>query len=381
MLAIFANNFDQPSETFIRGHVRHIAPGRTVLLCRDDGGATEFGCPVLSDVRGNARPRGAIERVANGLRWRWWHYIAPALRGSDEARVRTFLQRHGVRSVLAEYGPNGSLLRLACKRAGVLLYVHFHGFDATMVQRGSSTGRHYQRLFRDAAGIIAPSHFLAGRLLALGCPEGKLHVSPNGIDPDMFSETARVAGQFLAVGRLVEKKAPHLTIRAFAKVRKHRPDCTLDIVGDGPLWQACVDEIANNDLEDCVRLHGAQGSDFVQKLLGKAEIFVQHSVTALNGDMESFGVSLVEAMASSIPVVATDHNGFSETVSNGETGLLVAEHDVNGMANAMIALLENRPRAEAMGHAGRARVKERFTHDRTAARLRKILGIEVTLDL
>jgi glycosyltransferase involved in cell wall biosynthesis len=154
----------------------------------------------------------------------------------------------------------------------------------------------------------------------------------------------------------------------------------LDIVGDGPLWQACVDEIANYDLEDCVRLHGAQGSDFVQKLLGKAEIFVQHSVTALNGDMESFGVSLVEAMASSIPVVATDHNGFSETVSNGETGLLIAEHDVNGMADAMIALLENRPQAEAMGHAGRARVKERFTHDRTAARLREIMGIEVTLD-
>ena len=375
MLAIAANNFDQPSETFIREHVRNIAPGRTVLLCQDDGGATEFGCPVLSDVQALAKPRGAIERIANGLRYRWWRYFDPALRGSNEARVRTFLQRHGVTSVLAEFGNNGCLLRAACKRAEIPLYVHFHGADATKVQRGSSRARHYRRLFRDASGIIVPSHFLAGRLLALGCPDSKLHVSPNGIDLAMFSETARVAGQFLAVGRLVEKKAPQLTIRAFAKVRKHRSDCTLDMVGDGPLWQACVDEIAHHDLTDCVRLHGVQGSDFVWGLLGKAEIFVQHSITAANGDMESFGVSLVEAMASSIPVVATDHNGFSETVSNGETGLLVAEHDVDGMADAMIALLEDRLLAETMGHAGRTRVKERFTNDRTAARLREIMGM------
>jgi len=359
MLAIAANSFDAPSETFIRAHARHIAPGHTVFLCREAGGVADLGFPLLSDVRAP-----------------WWHYFDPALRGAAERRVRAFLKRHGVQSVLAEYGPTGSLLRVACKRACVPLYVHFHGYDATKLPRKASVRRHYRALFRDSAGIVVPSEFLAGRLRTLGCPDDKLHVSPNGIDRDIFSKSLRCAGHILAVGRLVEKKAPNLTIQAFAKVRKHRPDCTLDMIGDGPLWQACVDEIAKHDLADSVRLHGAQGNDFVRQLLGKAELFVQHSITASDGDMESFGVSLVEAMASSVPVVATDHNGFAETVSDGETGLLVAERDVEGMAEAMIALLADPPRAKAMGRAGRARVEALFTHDRTAARLREIMGLK-----
>jgi hypothetical protein len=57
MLAIAANTFDKPSETFIRAHVSHIAPRRTVLICREDGGAAQFGSPVLSDVAPLPRPR------------------------------------------------------------------------------------------------------------------------------------------------------------------------------------------------------------------------------------------------------------------------------------------------------------------------------------
>jgi glycosyltransferase involved in cell wall biosynthesis len=89
--------------------------------------------------------------------------------------------------------------------------------------------------------------------------------------------------------------------------------------------------------------------------------------------MESFGVSLIESMASSVPVVATDHNGFSETVIHGETGYLVAEHDVEGMAAAILALLDDPDQATRMGRAGRVRVEEHFTNERAAARLREIM--------
>jgi len=376
MLAIVANTFDRPSETFIRAHAAHIAPGRTVLICREDGGAAQIGCPVLSDVTSLPRSSHLSERIANGLRFRWWTYIDPAARGRDEARIRAFLYRHGVKAVLAEYGPNGSMMRVACRRAGVPLYVHFHGFDATKLARDRNWRRHYRALFRDAAGILAPSNFLASRIRQLGCSEGKLHITPNGIDTSSFSETTRKPGRILAVGRLVEKKAPHLTIRAFAKVRERYPDCQMNIVGDGALFSRCVDEINQHCLADSVHLHGARSHDFVCALYSQAALFVQHSVTASDGDTESFGISLIEAMASSVPIVTTDHNGFSDTVEHGETGLLVAEHDVEGMAEAMVALLSDPDRAERMGRAGRARVEAHFTQERTAARLREIMGLE-----
>lgn len=70
MLAIAANTFDAPSETFIRAHVTHIAPGRTVLICPEDGGSAQFGFPVLSDVGALPQPRHFSERVAKRLRRR-----------------------------------------------------------------------------------------------------------------------------------------------------------------------------------------------------------------------------------------------------------------------------------------------------------------------
>src|SRR5680860_252498 len=125
MLVISSTTYDRLSETFIRAHVRHIAPSRTVLLCREDGGAAALGGPVLSDMR-----------------------------GFDEARVRSFLHRHGVTIVLTEYGPNGSLLRVACKRASGPLFVHFHGYDATKLAKEAGWRRHYRAFFRGIAIIV-----------------------------------------------------------------------------------------------------------------------------------------------------------------------------------------------------------------------------------
>ena len=75
--------------------------------------------------------------------------------------------------------------------------------------------------------------------------------------------------------------------------------------------------------------------------LAEASVFVQHSVVASNGDTESQGISLLEAMTASIPLVVTDHNGFKETVIEGETGYLVKERDIDSMAKKITLLLKN----------------------------------------
>lgn len=374
-LAIVANSLNAPSETFIRAHIRDIAPGRTVVLCQNGEGAEDLGGPVLSEIRSAPMPRNLGEGAAHFLHQSLRPFLDPSLRGAAEQRVRHFLKLHKVTAVLAEFGQNGSRMRLTCKRAQIPLYTYFHGSDATKVAQERRWQRHYQKLFRDATGVIVPSRFLADRLRKLGCPEHKLYVSPHGINPQSFEESTREKHRLIAVGRLVEKKAPHLTIRAFAAVHRQRPDCTLDIIGDGPLHAMCVEEITRLGLGESVRLHGTQDPKYVKSLLKHAALFVQHSVTAQDGGMESFGISLIEAMASGLPVVTTDHNGFSETVIHGETGYLVKEKDVEGMAAVILALLDDPDQAIRLGRAGRTRVEEAFTYERAAARLHEIMKL------
>ena len=374
ILAIAAPSFDIPSETFIRNHVRTIAPGATVLLCEKGPGAEQFDCPVLSPISGWRPPRTLRERAINACQQRWLRYVDPGLFRDARCRVLAFLKTHRPRALLAEYGPTGVRLLEVCRRADVPLFVHFHGYDASILLRYRHQVRHYRRLFQHAAGIIVPSQFLADRLTEIGCPPSKLHVSPCGIDPYRFRPTLRIPKRLVAVGRLVEKKAPHLTIDAFARIARAYPEARLDIVGDGPLAPQCHEAVRKFGLDGRIRMHGVQPPEVVARLLQEASLFLQHSITASNGDAEGLPVAILEAMACCLPVVSTRHSGIPEAVEHGVTGLLVGEHDVEGMAACIGQLLDAPDRAAAMGEAGRERVVRRFTLDQTRDRLRAIMG-------
>jgi glycosyltransferase involved in cell wall biosynthesis len=107
----------------------------------------------------------------------------------------------------------------------------------------------------------------------------------------------------------------------------------------------------------------------------RASVFVQHSVTASNGDTEGFPIVIVEAMASALPVVSTRHSGIPEGVEDGVTGFLVAEGDVEGMGARLARLLADPSRAAEMGAAGHARFLANFTQATSLARVRAVLGL------
>lgn len=374
-LALAAPSFNRSSETFIRAHARTILPYDTVLLCEDGTEAEHLGMPVLSEIDVYPTPYSLAERLHNSLRFRWSVHAERSLRGSEERRIRSFLTRQGVTHCLAEFGPMGCKLMHAASRSKVRLFVHFHGYDATLLPRQPSWRRHYRALFPQAAGIIAPSRFIADRLADMGCPRDKLHISACGIAPEQFEETRREPGIALAVGRLVDKKAPLTTIRAFVEATREMPNTHLHMVGDGPLLKparALVDQLG---AAEQITLHGALPHEEVRSLLRRASLFLQHSVTAPNGDMEGLPVAILEAMASSIPVISTRHSGIPDVVRNHETGILVDEHDTTAMSRAIGALLHNPDLARAMGQAGAPRVRTEFSHVATAERLRAVMEI------
>jgi colanic acid/amylovoran biosynthesis glycosyltransferase len=375
MLAIAAKAFNSPSETFIRDHVRSIAPGTTVLLCFAEESGVEWEVPTLAGLRPDWRAAGPLlGRALAAASVLLARHVRPGLPGGKRRQVVEFLRQHQVRAVLAEYGPTGCDLMEACSQAGVPLFVHFHGYDASMLLNSQLWRRSYLGLFGMAAGIIAPSRFLGEKLVAAGCPVQLLHVSACGIDPARFVASSRIPQRLVAVGRLVEKKAPHLTISAVARIADRFPQLCLDLVGDGPLMRECRRRVEEYGLQTRVRLHGARPPHEVARYLRESSIFLQHSVTAENGDCEGMPVAILEAMASALPVVSTRHSGIPEAVQHGVTGLLSEERDVDGMAAAIGQLLVEPDRAEAMGLAGRRRVLDQFTQQQACDRLRAIMG-------
>ncbi len=377
MFALAASSFSGPSETFIRDHARMIAPGRTLLICHEPPPIAFDEFIALSNIDLGAWPKKsskARQLIASMHRY-WRRYFSPRLPKRDQQRLAQFFEDQTITSMMAEYGPTGVMLLKSANAAGVPLYVHFHGFDVAVMSRLPFWKKRYQNLFENAAGVIGPSQYIVDRLIALGCPQAKAHVCACGIDPARFLPTIRNSGQLVAVGRLVAKKAPHITIAAFGKISSKFPDARLDIIGDGPLFDKCQAQIEELGLVEKIKLHGRQSHAVVSEMMGKASGFLQHSVTAASGDVEGMPVSILEAMACALPVVSTRHSGIQEAVLHGETGLLVDEMDLDAMAEAIALILSAPEKAKTMGHAARKRVIERYTQEKTSERLRSIMRL------
>src|ERR1017187_829454 len=135
----------------------------------------------------------------------------------------------------------------------------------------------------------------------------------------------------------------------------------MTMIGDGPLLNPCRQLVQALGLQGVIEFMGPQVPDVVAARMRKARAFVQHSVRAMNGDSEGTPVAVIEAQASGLPVVATRHAGIRDVVLDGDTGVLVDELDLDGMAEGMIRLVRDSEVAGRMGRAGRQNAIDRFS--------------------
>jgi glycosyltransferase involved in cell wall biosynthesis len=262
----------------------------------------------------------------------------------------------------------------ACARADVPLVAHFHGWDAYVLPQRPDMMNSYRRLFAQAVGFVAVSRHMVEQLVSLGAPAERVHWNPCGARvPATEARPADAPPAFVAVGRFTGKKAPFLTLAAFARVRERHPDARLDMIGDGPLLPASQQLARGLGIDDAVTFHGATEHDRVYELLASGRCFVQHSVTAPDGDREGTPVSVLEAMALGVPVVSTRHTGIQDVVAEGTCGTLVDEYDVEGMAEAMSAYAADPEHARRVGAAAREAVVSTWSMDRSIARLWSIV--------
>jgi colanic acid/amylovoran biosynthesis glycosyltransferase len=344
-----------PSETFIRHHITDL-PASVLLV--------HSWRPTVND------------RVVLSLPERVVHKAWRTLSGAGQEHETTVayckvLRRHRARAVLAEYGPTGVKVMSACRRLNIPLIVHFHGFDASVRTVLDAYGSGYAQLFDQASSIIAVSSAMRRKLISLGAPAEKVHYNPCGADCHDFNGASPrdVPPVFLSVGRFVEKKAPHLTVAAFAEVHRFEPSARLRMLGDGPLLDECRALAQRLGVAEAVEFPGFQPPSIVQQEMRNARCLVQHSLEAANGDCEGTPVGILEAGASGLPVVSTRHGGIPDVVVEGETGFLVDERDVSQMANHMLDLARSPGLAGQMGQRARMRVLTHFSEEQSLRHL------------
>jgi colanic acid/amylovoran biosynthesis glycosyltransferase len=278
--------------------------------------------------------------------------------------LEKYLKNQKVRLVLAEYGQTGSEMAIICSNLHIPLIVHFHGYDAYQNEVLKEYDG-YKLLFSMVDFIIAVSTDMVSKLNSLGAPIEKIVLNPCGpqsvftkIHPNYNSNI------ILALGRFVDKKAPYLTIEAFRQAHQKNPLLKLVIGGIGPLLNTCKNLVIVWKIESSVVFLEEVPHQEIPKLMNSAFCFIQHSITADNGDSEGTPVAILEASAAGLPVVATQHAGIKDTIIHGETGFLVPEKDVAGMAAYIIQLDNDRSLCASVGLSGKKRIMKEFSIER-----------------
>jgi glycosyltransferase involved in cell wall biosynthesis len=282
-------------------------------------------------------------------------------------------QRPGV--ILAHFGHMAMRVLPVARRHRVPVVAYLHGLVFQSYERNRWARYSLRRCARDFAEILVVGSHQQTWFEERGIPAPKPKLLPCGAPTDYFTPVAAApsdAVRFLAVSRLMPQKGLLESLSAFQQVRAALPGCRFDVVGDGPQRALLAKAVTERGLSASVTLHGRVPPEEHLRLLRSADVFVQHSLK-LHGWLEGFGVSITEASACGVPVVATRTGGITDQIRDGENGLLVEPGDVDGMARAMLRLARDPALRRRFGAAGRERAVARFDARTQALALEELL--------
>lgn len=265
--------------------------------------------------------------------------------------------------ILAHFGGTGAAIAPLARELGIPLVVTFHAFDLFMRPFRPST---YATLWEAGAHAVAISEHGKKRLLELGCPSDRIRVIHCGVDLSRFSQTAHFyigtnELRLVSIGRLVEKKGFDTLIRALALLRERTlPPIRVDIYGEGPL-RSPLEKLAQSlGMTEAVSFKGAVSSQALPRLLQEYNAFVLPSQTARNGDREGIPITILEAQAAGLPVVATLHAGIPEAIPPSNREWLVRERNPGELADTLQLLASCPHQWEHIGRRGSAWVGRHF---------------------
>ena len=251
------------------------------------------------------------------------------------------------------------------------LITTLHGTDITLVGQDRSFFEITRFGIERSQGVTAVSEFLRRMTVEEFEVKGPIEAIPNFVDLSLYAPRAHRDRS--AVARPGDKVLLHVSnfrpvkrvldvVRIFERVQAEVPAVLL-MAGEGP-ERASAQALARRlGLTDRVRFMGRQ--DHIEDILSMADVFL------LPSELESFGLSALEAMASGVPVVGSDAGGLPEVVKHTETGFLLPVGDVEGMAARTLEILKDEEHQRCLGQAGRRRAAALFSADRIVTQYEK----------
>ena len=243
--------------------------------------------------------------------------------------------------------------------------VSFHGADV-MVDLEKPTYRAATRQMLDAVRLVlVRSESLGRALVQVGCPAGKIRLQRTGIPIDEIPFRARDwpadgGWKFLQACRLIEKKGLRVSLRAFANFAGKYPAASFTIAGEGTLRSELGSLAAELGIAEKVFFPGFISQTQLRELFYQSHIFLHPSERGGDGNQEGVPNSMLEAMASGLPVFATEHGGIPEAIENGRSGILVKEGDVEALARALLEQTANPEGLAEIARNGAEAVRQKF---------------------
>jgi glycosyltransferase involved in cell wall biosynthesis len=271
--------------------------------------------------------------------------------------------------------PDGVLAMVLARTRGLKYIVTAHGSDVPGYNPDRFKLLHrllkplWHAVVRNTETVLCPSEYLK-RLLLDSAPEARCEVIPNGVDVLQYSTDRLRRKRILVISRMVERKGVQFLLQALAGLEHEHEVC---IVGDGPYLPDLRLLAAALDVK--VTFTGFIDNETRQfrELLETSSIFV------FTSSRENFPMVLLEAMSAGLCVVTSDDTGCQEVV--GDAAIKVPSEDAGAIRAALIELMQDPARCEALGLAARSRAENFFTDDRIADQYRRTYQLHAAHDV
>jgi glycosyltransferase involved in cell wall biosynthesis len=255
--------------------------------------------------------------------------------------------------------------------------VSFHGADVMVDMNKAAYREATLQMLESVKLVLVRSESLRRTLIDLGCDPKKIEIQRTGIPLQEFPFRERIVPQngewrFVQAGRLIEKKGLPVTLRAFAVFLGQHANATLTIAGEGPLLGELQKIAGELGVTDRVSFTGFISQEQLRELYYKSHIFLHPSQTGRDGNQEGIPNSMLEAMASGLPVFATVHGGIPEAIENGVSGVLVPERDDAALARALLDAAQDPGFLSRIAQSGAEAVRRNFDLAAQAHRLEDV---------
>jgi N-acetyl-alpha-D-glucosaminyl L-malate synthase BshA len=251
------------------------------------------------------------------------------------------------------------------------LVTTLHGTDITIVGQDRSFFEITRFGIERSQGVTAVSEFLRRMTVQEFQVRGPIEVVPNFVDLDQYPLERPDHSAFAGPGQKVLLHVSNFrpvkrvldVVRIFERVSRE-VDAVLVLVGEGPERSSAQALGRRLGIQDRLRFLGTRQA--IEEIMGMADVLL------LPSELESFGLSALEAMAAGVPVVGSDAGGLPEVVRHTETGFLLPVGDVEGMAARTLEILKDEERRREMGQAGRRRAESLFAAERVVSQYERV---------